>query len=531
MQKTKKHLFLIVAILLSIAGITLAFPVDVKGKEIAAFTALSSERMGNAAAQSARTVSETTCSSCGDDDAGLSFRLTALAQQITPDPDPIVPIYFFWGDGCPHCATAKPFLERLDQASDRVVLHSYEVWFVPENQDLFTRMTAAQGFEPRGVPTIFIGEKYWEGYSDGLQPEIQAVLNACLAIGCPDPGAGIIPGAPAGIAASPTTVPTPEAIPTQEQELAAPEPTEEGESTIGRKEIVVPLLGAIDLSSQSLFVSTLLISFVDGFNPCSIWVLTMLLALTLHTGSRKRVLIIGIIFLTVTAAIYGIFIAGLFTMFKVIAFVGWIQVLVALVALFFALVNIKDYFWYKEGLSFTIADDKKPGIFQRVRRLMDSGQSIWALIGGTIVLAAGVSLVEFSCTAGFPVLWTNLLVSQNVSTLGFLLLLFTYLLIYQLDELGIFLVAVSSMRASKMEEKHGRILKLIGGMLMLALAGVMLVNPNLMNDLSNSLVVFGIAFGATLIVLVLHRLVLPRLGITIGSEFADRTNRKGRHLR
>jgi choline-glycine betaine transporter len=129
------------------------------------------------------------------------------------------------------------------------------------------------------------------------------------------------------------------------------------------------------------------------------------------------------------------------------------------------------------------------------------------------------------------VLWTNLLVSQNVSTLGFLLLLFTYLLIYQLDELGIFLVAVSSMRASKMEEKHGRILKLIGGMLMLALAGVMLVNPNLMNDLSSSLIVFGIAFGATLIVLVLHRLLLPRLGITIGSEFADRTSRKGRRLK
>jgi glutaredoxin len=531
MQKTKKHLFIIITIVISIAWITLAFPIDVMGKESAAFTAFSSEQMGAAAAPSGQYISATTCSSCGDDDAGLSLRLTALAQQITPTSDPIVPIYFFWGDGCPHCATAKPFLERLDQASDRVVLHSFEVWFVPENQDLFTRMTAAQGFEPHGVPTIFIGDKYWEGYVDQLQPEIQAVVERCLASNCPDPGAGIIPGASVATAASSTAVPTLEVTSALEQEMPASEQVVESEAAPEKKEIIVPLLGAIDLSSQSLFVSTLLISFVDGFNPCSIWVLTMLLALTLHTGSRKRVLIIGIIFLTVTAAIYGLFIAGLFTIFKVIAFVGWIQVVVALAALFFAVVNIKDYFWYKEGLSFTIADDKKPGIFQRVRRLMDSGQSMWALIGGTIVMAAGVSLVEFSCTAGFPVLWTNLLVSQNVSTLGFLLLLFTYLLIYQLDELGIFLVAVSSMRASKMEEKHGRILKLIGGMLMLALAGVMLVNPNLMNDLSSSLIVFGIAFGATLIVLVLHRLLLPRLGITIGSEFADRTSRKGRRLK
>jgi hypothetical protein len=57
--------------------------------------------------------------------------------------------------------------------------------------------------------------------------------------------------------------------------------------------IMLPLIGAIDLSRQSLLVSTLLISFVDGFNPCSIWVLTMLLAITLHSGSRKKIIIVG----------------------------------------------------------------------------------------------------------------------------------------------------------------------------------------------------------------------------------------------
>jgi hypothetical protein len=285
------------------------------------------------------------------------------------------------------------------------------------------------------------------------------------------------------------------------------------------KTLDLPIIGSIDLSSQSLFISTILISFVDGFNPCSIWVLTMLLTLTLHTGSRKKVLLIGFIFLTVSTAVYGLFIAGLFTMFTVISFVGWVQVAVALVAFFFALVNIKDYFWYKEGISFTIADDKKPGIFKRMRKLMDAGQSFWGLVGGTVVLAAGVSLVEFSCTAGFPVLWTNLLVSQNVPALTFVLLLLVYMIVYQLDEMGIFLVAVFTMRSSKLEEKHGRILKLIGGVLMLSLALVMLINPHLMNSLSSSLIIFGIAFGATILILLVHRVLLPKLGIHIGTEF------------
>lgn len=419
-----------------------------------------------------------------------------------------VVIYLFWGDGCPHCALAKPFLQKLDDASEQVELRSYEVWNVDENQVLFTRMAAAHGFRPQYVPTIFIGNQYWEGYNDQTEVEIKKAVKTCLADGCPDAGAGIIPGVE--VVASP-------AIP-QEKDSTA--------ERINESRINIPIIGEVNLSSQSLLINTLLISFIDGFNPCSIWVLTMLLALTLHTGSRKKVLLIGLIFLTVTAAIYGLFIAGLFTMFKVVSFVGWIQVVVALVALFFALVNIKDYFWYKQGISLTIADDKKPGIFQRMRRLMDASQSIWGVAGGTFVLAAGVSLVEFSCTAGFPVIWTNLLAAQNITMLTFILLLFVYLLIYQLDEMGIFLVAVFSMRASRLEEKHGRILKLVGGMLMLALSGVMLINPDIMNDLNGSLVVFGITFVATILVLILHRIVLPKFGIRIGSEWSAKLKRK-----
>lgn len=419
-----------------------------------------------------------------------------------------VSIYFFWGDGCPHCAVAKPYLQSLGDNNSLIEVFSFEVYNVPENLVIFEAMTKAYGFEPRAVPTIFIGDKYWEGFSDIIQNEIQQEVDRCLVEGCEDRGKDIL---------APTS-----AIDETEIPEATPS-TIESESEI----VKLPLFGEIDLSSKSLFLSTLLIAFVDGFNPCSIWILSMLLALTLHTGSRKKVLFIGLIFISVTAAIYGLFITGLFTVFKVISFVWWIQLLVALVALFFALVNIKDYFWYKEGVSFTISDKQKPGIFQRMRKLMDASQSYWGLAGGTILMAAGVSLVEFSCTAGFPVLWTNLLVSQDVSGWLFVLLLLVYLIIYQLDELGIFLIAVFSMKASKMEEKHGRILKLIGGVLMLCLAGVMLINPSLMNDIGSTLIIFGIAFLVTLVILFVHRWLLPRFGIKFGSE--SQGNKKRNH--
>jgi glutaredoxin len=421
-----------------------------------------------------------------------------------------VTIYLFWGDGCPHCATEKRFLEEWVRSNPHVEVREYEVWYVQENQQLFIQMASAFGFEPTAVPTTFIGNRYWVGYSEAIQQEIQAVVEQCLASGCPDAGQGIVPGSPAA-----------EPAPAAAEPAAGPEPAATPASLL-----TLPLLGAVDLTAQSLLASTALIAFVDGFNPCSLWVLSILLALALHTGSRQKVFLVGLVFLTVTAAIYALFITGLFTMFTFVSFLGWIQGVVALVALFFAAVSIKDYFWFRQGVSFTIADEHKPGIYQGIRRVLGAGQSWGGMVGATVVLAAGVSLVEIPCTAGFPILWTHLLIGQEVEGLVFGLLLLLYMLIYLLDELGLFVVAVVTLRAGKLEEKYGRLLKLVGGMLMLTLAVVMLVEPAWMSELSTSLGVFGAAFGLTLLVLLVHRLLLPRLGVYVGSELRPPKARK-----
>jgi len=432
-----------------------------------------------------------------------------LAQDATPPAQP-VKIYMFWGDTCPHCALAKPYLEGLAKKYPQIELKFYEIYSNVDNRQIFADMGAKFGFEPSSVPTFFIGTQYLVGYSEEMNTQIEGLVKDCLANGCPDAGAGVI------TTAETQTTPQPEATPTD---------------PLKTRSLKIPIIGTVNLEEQSLFVSTLLISFVDGFNPCSLWVLSMLLAITIHTGSRKKVVYIGLIFLTVTALIYALFIAGLFSVLKVISFVWWIQLLVALVAAFFGVINIKDYFWYKEGLSFTISDDKRPGILKKLRSVMDASQSFWGLTGATVVLAAGVSLVEFSCTAGFPVLWTNLLNAQDVALGAFLLLLLVYMVIYQLDELAIFFGAVITLRASRLQEKQGRILKLVGGVLMLTLALVILVNPALMNNLGDSLLIFGIAFAVAGLILVLHRFILPRFGILIGTEkeIRDRQGKRRRH--
>ncbi len=393
--------------------------------------------------------------------------------------NPEVTIYYFWGDGCPVCNIATPQLQAIADEDPRVNIEIYEVWFNAEAQQIFVEMAADLGFQPRYVPTTIIGDRYWEGFTEDIQADIEAHIDRLLG--------------------------------------PAEEPTEEDPA---RREIInLPLIGTVDLSGQSLLVSTLIISFVDGFNPCSLWVLSVLLSITLQTRSRKKVLIVGFSFLLTTALLYGLFIAGVFSVLRIISFLGWIQVVVALIALAFALVNIKDYFWFKEGISFSISDKKKPGIYQRMRGILRESDSVWKLVIATVVFAAGIALVELACTAGFPVIWSNILASQQVTTTTFVLLLLVYMLVYLLDEVGIFLVAVFTLRSTKLEEKHGRVLKLIGGVLMLTLALVMIINPNVMNDITGTLIIFAVAIGATALILLVHRVILPKFNIRIGTEY------------
>lgn len=420
----------------------------------------------------------------------IVFPAFAADQNPNRESDYIVNLYFFHGDGCPHCAEEEIFLEEMTaKYGEQLVIHKFELWNHPENIPVIEQFSKAYGFEPSGVPVTFIGHEYWIGFSDEKRVGLENAIQAGIEHGVVDS----------------------QDIVNDEENLITPVKDSSAKITI-------PFFGEVDLMNQTLFVSTVIIGLVDGINPCSLWVLTMLLAMIVHTNSRKKTVIIGLVFLTVTAFIYALFITGVFTILTYASYLKWIQVIVAVITLVLGLINLKDYFFFKEGVSLTIQDSKKPGIYQKMRNIMNSSENIWSMIGATVVLAAGVSLIEFSCTAAFPVVWSNLLVSHNASRMTFILLLLLYMLLYQLDELVIFFAAVITMKSSRLEEKHGQILKLFSGCLMVTLSLVMIINPAWMNNLLNTLVVFSIAIGSTLVILLLISKILPRFGVYIGHK-------------
>ena len=228
-------------------------------------------------------------------------------------------------------------------------------------------------------------------------------------------------------------------------------------------------------------------------------------------------LLVGSVFLVTTATVYGLFMVGVFNVLVYAEYLPWMYWVVALFALTFGLVNIKDYFWFRRGFSFTIDDRHKPGIFRRFRELIAGGRSPAALAGATLVMALGIALIELPCTAGFPVIWSGLLSAHDVNPVAFAGLLAVYLAIYLLDELVVFGLAAVKLRIDRFEERQARVLKLVGGTVMIALAVVLIVEPDIMSDVGPALGVFLVAFAAAGLIVVLHRYLLPRLGIQLGN--------------
>lgn len=390
---------------------------------------------------------------------------TAAATAAEED----VELLFYWREGCPNCEAQWEFLDELVEEQPRVVVEDREVSASLQAAEELQNVSDARGLTGYSVPTTVLQDRVWVGWNDGVRADLEQSLEAALA-------GRQVPAGVYGRAGEDTC--------DADEFCTAPEsPT-----------VSVPLFGDVDVGSSSLVVSTLVIGFVDGINPCSLWVISVLMAIVLRTGSRARVLAVGTTFLLVTAAMYGLFIFALFTAlnFAALAYGTWIRYGVAILAVGFGAVNVKDYFAYKRGLSLTIRESSKPGIYRRAREAAGK-DSLPAALAATVVLAVGVSFLETPCTIGLPALWTGLLHDAGVSGAGAAALFALYMIPFLLDEFLVFGVAVATMRAAKLQEHHGRILKLVSGSVLLALGGTLLVRPALMEDVVGAVTVFAAA--------------------------------------
>jgi thiol-disulfide isomerase/thioredoxin len=119
--------------------------------------------------------------------AGCSSNEQAVNPPDASDAKAVV--YFFWGDGCPHCVTEKAFLERMKQKYSDLEVRDYETWKNPENAALLQRMADAYGVKVQGVPTTFIGDDApFVGFAPSMEADMENRIKDCIENGCVDPG-------------------------------------------------------------------------------------------------------------------------------------------------------------------------------------------------------------------------------------------------------------------------------------------------------------------------------------------------------
>lgn len=368
-----------------------------------------------------------------------------------------VNIYFFWGEGCPHCEHEKGFLSGLQSEYPQIAVHDFEVWNNSENRQILIDIGNKLGIEIAGVPFTVVGDKHFIGWYDenstGLA--IEEAVQKAMEEGCFDVVAGII-----------------------DPENAPQENGSCGDN--GKKEIPenvnVPFFGRVSIKNLSLPAIAVVLGALDGFNPCAMWTLLFLISLLLGMKDRKRMWILGCVFIAASAFVYFLFMAAWLNLLLFIGFILWVRLLVGGVAIAGGVHNLKAYFSKNPAVCVNAADPKRKKVFDKLKSITQQNNFYLAL-GGIVLLAFAVNLVELICSAGLPVIFTQILSMSGLTAWQYYFYIALYILVFMADDLFVFFAAMITLKMAGVTTKYQKASYLIGGVLMLAIGILLIFRP------------------------------------------------------
>jgi thiol-disulfide isomerase/thioredoxin len=391
----------------------------------------------------------------------LFLVLIAFSENSSAQNDPVwyekntnnqsvIHLYFFWSEKCPHCLHALPDIIELDKQYSWLKLHSLELSQNSEHVQTYIDMAAIFGNDARSVPTFMFCGNLLSGYDskETTGTLLRQYLQGCYQF------------------AKNNNIDNRTAFNLDESQLTT---------------IKIPFLGDVSSDDYSLPVLTLFIAGMDAFNPCAFFVLLFLLSMMVHAQSRRRMALIGGVFVFFSGAIYFLFMAAWLNLFLYLGELRFMTLIAGVVAVVIALINIKDYFWFKKGVSLSLSDSTRPKIFNHIRDLL-SLDSVAAVLFATVVLAIVANSYELLCTAGFPMIYTRILTLRAMGSEGYYLYLLLYNLIYILPLLTIVVLFTIKLGSRKLSKKEGLTLKLLSGVMMFMLGVLLIFIPQFLNN-------------------------------------------------
>ncbi|USD36360.1 MULTISPECIES: cytochrome c biosynthesis protein [Ferrimonas] len=411
------------------------------------------------------------------------------------DDQPVVNLYFFWSETCPHCAEAHPFItEKLLAHYPWIQLKDHKV-SDPETRQHWQHIAQLTGSQTNSVPFMAVCGTPIVGYTSEQTTGqfLEAQLRSCYQrLGGDLSDSPAIAGTSADADLSLNT----------SLDLSA-QCGEGDEGTCGVSELAVPavqpvelpFVGVVNPEKLSLPMLTVVLAGVDAFNPCAFFVLLFLLSVMVNAKSRGRMLIVGGIFVFFSGLIYFLFMTAWLNLFQLLgngSDGGWIILAAGILAIIAGGINVKEFFLNRGEVSLSMSAENRTGLIKRMGKL-SSASSMAAMIAGTTVLAVLANAYELLCTAGFPMIYTSVLSMHDLSESTRYLYLVLYNVVYVIPLAAIVTVFAMTMGKRKLTEKEGQTLKLMSGVMMLGLGGTLAVNPN---ALQSPIVAIGMILGA-----------------------------------
>lgn len=367
-------------------------------------------------------------------------------------------IYLFWGNGCPHCAKEKTFLSKILPDYPTVTLNQYEVYYSSNNAELMQKVADKIDVDAGGIPFLIIGDKEFVGYSEGTtDKEIESRIKYCLSNSCPDSVNSII-------------------NPSKDDDSKTSKTNNPDSNQ--KKIIKLPIIGEINALSFSLPLLTIFMGALDGFNPCAMWTLLFLISLLLGINNRRRMWVLGVAFIAASAFVYFLFMAAWLQLILFLGFIVWVRALIGILATIGGGYNLKSYLDERKsnGGCKVVSGKKRQLVFAKMKAIAQQN-SLWLALGGIILLAFAVNLVELVCSAGFPAVFTQVLSLSHLSSWQYYAYILLYIFFFMIDDIIIFAIAMFTLKATGISTKYGKWSKLIGGILMIIIGLLLIFKP------------------------------------------------------
>jgi glutaredoxin len=364
-----------------------------------------------------------------------------------------VNIYFFHDEVCYHCSLEEEYLDDLILKYDNINVIKYEVTNSDEFNDLFSQVKEVFNDQSALTPYTVIGGIAFRGFNDQTEIDIENTIEKYSDNDFVDIVDKIL----------------------NNQEIYLSD-----FDVLERDTVKIPIIGEVKLADFSLLVGAIVIGFVDGFNPCAMWVLIFLITMLVNAKDRKRMWILGFVFLFTSALVYFIIMMSWLQIALQLTMIKWFRYLIGAFAVIFGLYNLFNFIKSLKEDDGCVVTEKpqREKLLERAKKIVKSN-SLGIAIIGIIALAATVNLLELACSAGLPLLYTQILAYNDLSSISYLGYVSIYIFFFLLDDLLIFSIAMITMKVTGISTKYTKYSHLVGGLIMVLIGILLIFFPNI----------------------------------------------------